>query len=107
MKSVTVSGKKYPIRPNMWAQVQFCRDRGKPVSAVAADDIEGILYYAYLCIRGTAFAEGKDFSMDFETFLRGVEGDPVEPLLQGKMDEVKKKESLLTLLKRSLWRLVS
>lgn len=96
MKKVKINGKDYPIAPTMWAQVQFKRDKGMSVAEIKGTDVEELLYYAYLCVKGACMRDKIPFSVDFESFLVTVDGDPLDSLLEAKTDEVKKKESLST-----------
>lgn len=105
MKKVKINGRSFPIAPTMWAQVQFKRDKGKAVAKLKDEDIEEILYYAYLCVKGACMRDKVEFDMTFDEFLIKVEGDPLDALLVAKEYEVKKKESLLNRTMRWLSRL--
>lgn len=88
---ITIKGKEYPIKPTMWALLQFKRERGLHVSELKATDIEDMLYYTWLCVKGACMQANLPFDISFEDYLSYVEGDPTEALIMEKLDDVKKK----------------
>jgi hypothetical protein len=92
---VKVKGKEYPIKPTMWALLQFKRDKGRDVSELKDTDLEDMLYYTWLCIKGACVQSNIVFDMSFEDYVTYVEGDPTEALILEKLSEVKKKEEHL------------
>jgi hypothetical protein len=90
--AIKIKGKDYPIRPTMWALLTFKREKGRPLSEVKNDELEEILFYTWLCVRGACLQDEVPFEMSFEDYLINVEGDPTEILLNIKQDEVKKKK---------------
>ncbi len=91
MANIKIKKKDYPIRPTMWALLTFKREKGKQVSDIKNEDLEEILYYTYLCVKGACLQDDKPFEMSFEDYLTYVEGDPTEVLIMHKIEEVKKK----------------
>jgi peroxiredoxin family protein len=90
---IKINKKEYPIRVTMWALLTFKRDKGKPVTDLKQDDLEEMLYYSWLCVRGACMQDAVTFDMDFEEYVKQVEGDPLEVLVEGKIEEVKKKKA--------------
>ncbi len=90
---VKIKGKDYPITPTMWALLQFKRDKNKNVSEIPPDDIELMLYYTWLCVKGACFQHNIDFNLSFEEYVESVEGDPTEALILEKVESIKKKEN--------------
>lgn len=93
--AIKIKGKEYPIQPTMWALLQFKRDKGKGLSAVKDDELEDILYYTWLCVRGACMQQNTAFEMSFEDYIIYVEGDPAEELMTIKLEDVKKKKARL------------
>lgn len=89
--AIKIKNKDYPIRPTMWALLTFKREKGKQLSDIKNDELEEILYYTYLCVKGACMQDDIPFEMSFEDYIAQVEGDPTEVLLSIKQDEVKKK----------------
>jgi hypothetical protein len=92
MAIVKVKNQEYPIAPTMWAQLQFKREKGKTISQLSADDLEDLLYYTYLCVKGACLRAERAFEFSFEEFITHVEGDPSEALLTGTIEENEKKK---------------
>lgn len=88
---VRIKGKEYPIKPTMWALLQFKRDKDINVSELKADDIELMLYYTWLCVKGACRQASIGFDLPFEEYLEYVEGDPTEAIIAEKLAGVKKK----------------
>lgn len=76
----------------MWALVTFKREKEKQVADLKDDDLEDLLYYTYLCVKGACRQDQVEFAFTFEQYLELVEGDPTLALLQAKVDDIKKKE---------------
>ena len=93
MKGIKVNGTEYPAGLTMWAQLQFKRDKGKQVTEIEADDIEGFLYYCWLRVKGACLRSKIEFPFSFDDFVINVEGDPTEALLEPLIaaDDLKKK----------------
>jgi hypothetical protein len=91
---IKIKNKEYPIRPTMWALLQFKRDKGKQVSDIKDDELEDILYYTWLCVKGACLQQDTAFDMSFEDYMVYVEGDPTEALIRVKLEELKKKKAL-------------
>ena len=89
---VKIKGKEYPIRTTMWSQLQFKRDKGKALSDLKDDDLEDMIYYTWLCVKGACLQEGVEFDISFEDYTIHVEGDPTEALLLSQAGSLKKKE---------------
>jgi cyanate lyase len=89
--AIKIKKKEYPIRVTMWALLTFKREKGKQVSDLKDEDLEEMLYYTYLCVRGACMQDSVPFDMSFEDFVAQVEGDPMEALVMEKLDDVKKK----------------
>jgi hypothetical protein len=90
--AIKIKNKDYPIRPTMWALLTFKREKGRQLSDVKNEELEEILYYTYLCVKGACMQDDIEFTMSFEDYLMFVDGDPTEVLLNVKQDEVKKKK---------------
>lgn len=91
---IRIKGKEYPIKATMWSLLQFKRDKGHQVSEMKDGDLEELLYYTWLCVRGACIQAVIEFDMNFEDYVTYVEGDPTEAMVKEKFDdEVKKKES--------------
>ena len=88
---ITIKGTQYPIKPTMWALLQFKRERGLLVSEMKANDIEEMLFYTWLCVKGACLQAGRTFDLSFDDHLTYVEGDPTEALMEEKLDDIKKK----------------
>jgi len=91
--TIKIQGKKYPIRVTMWALLTFKRDKGRQVSELANTDLEDLLYYTWLCVKGACMQDSIAFDLDFEVYIQGVEGNPMEALIEQTMEETKKKET--------------
>jgi hypothetical protein len=89
--TIKVKGKEYPIRPTMWALLQFRRDKQKAVSELKDEDLEDLLYWTYLCVKNTCRQDGVAFDISFEDYCEYVEGSPMEVLVLSKAEDVKKK----------------
>lgn len=94
MAFVTIKNKEYPIAPTMWAQLQFKREKGKAASEISPEDIEELLYYTWLCVKGACMRAHVDFDLSCEDFIIHVEGDPMESLLTGSIEESEKKKKV-------------
>lgn len=92
--AIKIKKKDYPIRPTMWALLTFKRDKGKQVSDLKDSDLEDLLYYTWLCVKGACLQDEISFEMSFEDYIQDVEGDPTEALIMYKINEVKKKKVL-------------
>ena len=92
---VVIKGKEYPIRATMWALLQFKRDKGVNVSDLKADDLDGMLYYTWLCVKGACKQADIVFDLTFEDYVLYVEGDPTEVLIIDKAEDQKKKTQRL------------
>jgi hypothetical protein len=88
---VKIKGEEYPIRPTMWALLQFKRDKEKDVSDLKDTDLEDMLYYTWLCVKGACVQSERDFDMSFDDYVKYVEGDPTEALIIVKFEDIKKK----------------
>lgn len=92
MSTVRVKDKDYPIAVTMWALITFKREKGKPVSELDPEDIEGFTYYSWLCVKGACMRDSIPFDVSFEDFQYLVVGDPSEALLVSKIEEQEKKK---------------
>lgn len=88
---IKIKGKEYPIRPTMWALLQFKREKNKSVSEIKDDEIEDLLYWTYLCVKNSCKQDGIDFAMTFEDYCEYVDGSPIESLVLEKAEGIKKK----------------
>lgn len=89
---IKIKGVNFPIRPTMWALLTFKREKEKDVSDLKSTDLEDMLYYTWLCVKGACMQDEIDFTVSFEDYLKYVEGDPTEALIVNKLDEIKKKK---------------
>ena len=89
--TVKIKNIEYPIRPTMWALLAFHREKGKFVSDLKKTDLEDLLYYTWLCVKGACTQDNKMFEISFEDYITFVEGDPTEALMAAKLAEIKKK----------------
>lgn len=80
---IRVGGKEYPCRVTMGAMVRFRNESGKDVSALARDDISGLVLFVYCCVRSACNADGVEFGYDFETFADLMEPDAVNTFYDG------------------------
>lgn len=90
--AIKIKNEEYPIRRTMWALLQFKRDKGKYASELKNEDLEDLLYYTWLCVKGACMQTDKKFDMSFEDYLINVEGDPTEALMEANVEEIKKKQ---------------
>jgi hypothetical protein len=89
--TIKIKNKEYPIRPTMWALITFKREKGKMLTDLTDGDLEDLMYYSYLCVKGACRQDDVDFTFTFEEYLEQVEGDPTDSLLAAKGEEIKKK----------------
>ena len=78
MKTVRINGKDYPARFVMGAMLLYKRETGKDVSDLKQDDVEGLLWLMWCCIKCACQAEAVDFPYDFETFCNTITPQDVE-----------------------------
>jgi hypothetical protein len=89
--TVKIKGEEFPIARTMWVLLQFKRDKKKYASELKPEDLEDLLYYTWLCVKGACMQIDKSFDMSFEDYIKYVEGDPTEALMEANVDEIKKK----------------
>jgi hypothetical protein len=88
---IKVKDKEYPIRPTMWALLQFKREKGKNVSELNDTDLEDLLYWTWLCVTSSCKQDGIAFDIPFEEYIEFVQDSPMEMLVSDKIEDVKKK----------------
>ncbi len=91
MKTFNIDGKDYPARFVMGAMLLYKRETGKEVSELKQDDVEGMLWLMWCCIKCACQAEKVDFPYDFETFCNSITPQDVEAWNRQMADDGKKK----------------
>ena len=92
MLRLRIKGKEYPARMVMGAMLAYKRERGKDVSELADDDLEGMLTLMWCCTECACQAEGVEFGLDFETFCNSITPQDVSDWNARMKDEEQKKK---------------
>ena len=72
MTSISLQGRKYPVRMVMGALLDYKRETGEDVSQMDTADLECLLRLMFCCVRAACRADGVDFTMDFAQFCDSV-----------------------------------
>ena len=75
----------------MGAMLRFKRLTGKDVSALNDGDIEDLLTLLYCCVVSAFKADGKDFSMDLESFADALDASEMNAFYASINEEKKRR----------------
>lgn len=87
--NILIQGQAFPCRVTMGAMLRFKRLTGKDVSALNDGDIEDLLTLLYCCVVSACKADGKDFSMDLESFADALDASEMNAFYASINEEKK------------------